>query len=93
MRTPDAVRRTIDFLCRPCIQRLSTLVISTLLAMSLILTISVIALPLVEREVASSTPVAYPGAVHVQDFVPQIRTHGQVSAQRVEHHETERRHV
>jgi len=93
MRTPDAVRMTIDFLCRPCIQRLSTLIISTLLAMSLISTTSVPALPQSRREVVSSAFVTHLGVVHVQDFVPQMRTHGQVSAQRVEQHETERRLV
>ena len=93
MRTPDAVRRTIDFLSRPCIQRLSTLLSSTLLAMSLISTTSVLALPQSGREMVSSAFVTHPGAAHIQGFVPQMRTYGQVSASRGEQHETERRLV
>jgi hypothetical protein len=90
------VRGAMNVLCRPFIQRLSTLIISTMLAMSLISTISVLILPQSEHEVASymsnqSAPVAHLGVAHIQEFMPKMRMHGQVFAQRAEKHDTERR--
>ncbi|HEU5381883.1 MAG TPA: hypothetical protein VFV38_41205 [Ktedonobacteraceae bacterium] len=54
MVTLPAVRRTIDHLRRPFIQRLITLVVSALLAMSLISTTMLLTLPSSGHEVASS---------------------------------------
>ena len=94
MLTFPMVRRIIDQLRRPFIQRLITLVVSALLAMSLISTTMLLTLPPSGHEVASSAPagIALPAhldAARIQGLVPQ--TH--VSGQATQHYDTERRLV
>lgn len=82
MLTFPVVRRIIDHLRKPFIQRLITLVVSALLAMSLISTTMLLTLPSSGHEVASSASgkLAQPanlGANSIQSLVPQ--THAQAT--------------
>jgi len=92
-----AVRRAAHHLRRPFIQRLITLVISMLLAGSLISIASVPALPPPGHEVASSAlnqfaqPVsaAHLEVAHIQSLMPKMHAHGYASA--TQQYDTERR--
>lgn len=102
MQTTYVVRRAIDFLRRPFIQRLIMLVVSTFLAMSLGYATLVIALPQSGREVAMSR-LSQPAEVRCLDtvnrhnFTPDTRGSGLISvpgaAQRTGNQLPGRRHT
>jgi hypothetical protein len=92
MLTLPVLRRITDPLRKPFVQRLITLVVSALLAMSLISTTLLLTLPSSGHEVASFASgklaqPAHPGANNIQSLVPQ--TH----AQATQHYDRERRLV
>ncbi len=99
MLTLLVVRRIIDHLRRPFIQRLITLVVSALLAMSLISTTMQLALPPAGHEVASSafgriTLPAHLDASRVQmSLASMTHAHGQADARATQHDDRERRLV
>jgi hypothetical protein len=95
------VRRAVHSLHRPFVQRLITLVVSTLLALSLIALSSVPALPPSARQVASSasSPFARAAsarhleAARIQSLLLKTRAHGQGHEQATKQDGTERRLV
>lgn len=95
------VRRTVHCLHRPFVQRLITLVVSTLLALSLISLTSVPALPPSGHEVTSSAssqfvqpvPVAYLEEARIQDPMPKTHVSGQGHEQAIKQYNIERRLV
>lgn len=82
--TLPVIRETLDHLRKPFIQRLITLVVSALLAMSLISTIWVLVLPSSGHEVTSlafgkRTQPAHLDAVRIQGLVPKTNTPKQIT--------------
>jgi hypothetical protein len=101
MLSIPTVRRAVHYLHRPFVQRLITLVVSTLLALSLIALTSVPALPPSARQVASSasSPFAQSAsarhleAAHIKGLLPKTSVSGQGHEQATKQDSTERRFV
>jgi hypothetical protein len=90
MLTIPLLRWAIDHLRKPFIQRLISLVASTLLAMSLVYTTSILSLPPLGREAALSVSSQLVIVQVELGFVPSIDVYGQ---QTTEKHDEEGRLV
>ncbi len=76
------IQRAINHLRRPCMQRLISLIVSTVLAISLVSTTIVLAFPLSEQKVASYVFSQLVLPVHlraplIQSFMPNTDRHEQ----------------